>query len=75
MGLTPTCTPELELMSFGGELREERFVLTNGLALVVVDGPAAAHPARIDDRSLVYHRPRVQPESSSESRGQIRRNS
>ena len=50
---------ELELVPLRWELAEERLVLADRLALVVEDGPAAAHPARIDDRAAVDHRSRL----------------
>ena len=39
--------------------REERFVLTDRLPLVVEDGPAAAHPARVDVLAGTFHRSRL----------------
>jgi hypothetical protein len=40
---------KLELVSFGGQLAEERLVLADRLAFVIEDGPAAADPAWIND--------------------------
>ena len=37
--------------------REEGLVLANRLALVVEDGPTAAHPARVDHRATFHQRP------------------
>ena len=55
-GLTPTLHAELEAVACRAE---ERLVLADRLALVVEDRPAAADPARADDRPAFDQRPRL----------------
>ena len=52
---------------------EEGLVLAHRLALVVEDGPAAAHPARVDWPPAAIESAPARPGSSSGSRGQSRR--
>src|SRR5215208_6606361 len=48
---------ELEAVALFGKLAEEGLVLADGFALVVEDGPAAAHPAWANDRPTFDERP------------------
>src|SRR5215472_15112934 len=48
--------PELELVALARQLAEERLILPDRLTFVIENGPAAAHPSWIDNRSVVYDR-------------------